>query len=44
MSQPTASPYDAPPSALRNRVDDLGVWPTLWEARNEPDAHAPLRP
>ena len=36
----TASPYDAPLSALRNRVDDLGVWLAIWEARNEPDAHA----
>ena len=36
----TASPYDGPLSALRNRVDDLGVWLAVWEARNEPDAHA----
>ncbi len=36
----TASPYDGPLSVLRNRVDDLGVWLAVWEARNEPDAHA----
>jgi len=34
------SPYDAPLSALRNRVDDLAVWLGIWEARSEPDAHA----
>jgi len=32
--------YDAPLSALRNGVDDLGVWLAIWEARQEPDAHA----
>jgi len=36
----TASPYDAPLSAIRDHVDDLGVWLGIWEARNEPDAHA----
>jgi hypothetical protein len=35
-----ASPYDAPLSALREHVDDLGVWLAIWEARREPDAHA----
>lgn len=32
----TASPHDAPLSALREHVDDLAAW----EARSEPDAHA----
>ena len=36
----TASPYDGPLSVLRNRVDDLGTWLAVWEARSEPDAHA----
>ena len=36
----TASPWDAPLSALRSGVDDLGTWLGIWEARNEPDAHA----
>jgi len=36
----TASRYDAPLSALRNRVDDLGIWLAIWEARSEPDAQA----
>ena len=36
----TSSPYDAPLSALRSRVDDLGAWLAIWEARTEPDAHA----
>jgi hypothetical protein len=33
-------PYDAPLSALRNHVDDLGVWLGIWCNRSEPDAHA----
>lgn len=36
----TASPFDAPLSALRNRVEDLGVWLGIWDNRAEPDAHA----
>lgn len=35
----TASPYDAPLSALRNRVGDVATWLAIWEARSEPDAH-----
>jgi hypothetical protein len=35
-----ASPYDAPLSALRNRVDDLGAWLGIWDNRSEPDAYA----
>jgi hypothetical protein len=33
-------PYDAPLSTIRGRVDDLGAWLAIWEARHEPDAHA----
>ena len=33
-------PYDAPLSALRNHVDDLGVWLGIWCNLSEPDAHA----
>lgn len=36
----TASPFDAPLSALRNRVEDLAVVLAIWENRTEPDAHA----
>jgi hypothetical protein len=36
----SASPYDADLSALRNHVDDLGVWLGIWEGRTEPDARA----
>jgi hypothetical protein len=36
----TASPFDAPLSALREHVDDLATWLAVWEARSEPDAHA----
>jgi hypothetical protein len=37
----TASPdYDAPLSAIRSRVEDLGAWLAIWENRKEPDAHA----
>jgi len=37
----TASPdYDAPLSALRSGVDDLGAWLGIWEGRTEPDARA----
>ncbi len=35
----SASPYDAPLSALRDNVENLGVWIAIWEARSEPDAH-----
>jgi hypothetical protein len=34
------SPYNAPLSALRSRVDDLGTWLAIWENRTKPDAHA----
>jgi hypothetical protein len=40
VAEVTASPFDAPLSALRNHVDDLGVWLGIWEKRSEPDAHA----
>jgi hypothetical protein len=33
-------PYDAPLSALREHVENLGAWIAVWQARNEPDAHA----
>ncbi len=37
----TASPdCDAPLSAIRSRVEDLGAWLAIWENRKEPDAHA----
>jgi hypothetical protein len=36
----TGDPYDAPLSALRDHVDDLGAWLAIWEGRHEPDAHA----
>ena len=36
----TASPYDAPLSALREHVESIATWLAIWEARNEPDAHA----
>ena len=29
----TASPYDGSLSALRNRVDDLGGFLAIWQAR-----------
>jgi hypothetical protein len=32
--------YDGPLSALRNYVENLAVALAIWEARNEPDAHA----
>ncbi len=34
--------YDGPLSALRSRVDDLGVWLAIWQARDDsrPDAQA----
>jgi hypothetical protein len=32
--------YDAPLSALRNHVDELGTWLGIWCNRTEPDAHA----
>lgn len=36
----SASPYDAPLSAIRDAVEDLAVALAIWEARKEPDAHA----
>ncbi len=36
----SASPYDAPLSAIRSHVENTAVWLAIWEARNEPDAHA----
>jgi len=36
----TASPYDSPLSAIREHVENLAVALAIWEARNEPDAHA----
>jgi hypothetical protein len=36
----TASPYDAPLSAVRSHVENLAAWLAIWEARREPDAHA----
>ena len=32
--------YDDAVSALRSHIEDLAIWITIWEARNEPDAHA----
>ncbi len=34
------SAYDAPLSAIRHHVEDLGTWIGIWENRREPDAHA----
>jgi len=36
----TASPYDAPLSALREQVENLATWIGIWEHRAEPDAPA----
>jgi hypothetical protein len=36
----TGDGYDGPLSALCGNVESLGVWIAIWEARNEPDAHA----
>jgi hypothetical protein len=36
----TASPYDEPLSALRENTENLATWIAIWEAREEPDAHA----
>jgi hypothetical protein len=36
----TASPYDAPLSAIREHVENLATWLGIWEARQEPDALA----
>jgi hypothetical protein len=33
-------PFDAALSALHSRVDNIGPWIGIWEARREPDAHA----
>ena len=32
--------YDDALSAIRNHVEDLGVWLAIWENRKEPDARA----
>lgn len=32
--------YDDALSAIRNYVDDLGVWLGIWVNRKEPDSHA----
>lgn len=32
--------YDDVLSAIRNHVEDLGVWLAIWENRKEPDARA----
>jgi hypothetical protein len=36
----SASPYDAPLSAIREHAENLGTWLAIWEARKEPDAFA----
>ncbi len=38
----TGDAYDASLAALRNHVDDLGVWLGIWAAREDgkPQAHA----
>jgi hypothetical protein len=36
----TTSPYDEPLSGLREHVENLATWLAIWEARQEPDAHA----
>jgi len=36
----TASPYDAPLSAILSQAEDLSTWLGIWENRKEPDAHA----
>jgi hypothetical protein len=36
----TASPYDAPLSAIRTQADYLGSWLGIWSSRAEPDARA----
>ena len=36
----TASPYDAPLSEIHEHVENVAAWLAIWEARNEPDAHA----
>ena len=36
----TGNPYDASLSALRGHVENTAAWLAIWEARNEPDAHA----
>jgi hypothetical protein len=36
----TASPHDAAVSAVRSHVDDLAASLAVWQARQEPDAHA----
>jgi len=32
--------WDGALAALRDNVENLGVWIAIWEARSEPDAHA----
>ena len=36
----TASPYDAPLSALREHVENLAAWIGVWEGHKQPDAFA----
>ncbi len=36
----TASPYDAPLSAIREHVENAATWLGIWEAPKEPDASA----
>jgi hypothetical protein len=40
VAEVTASPHDAPLSALREHVENTAVWLAVWKARSEPDAHA----
>src|SRR5690348_9499780 len=36
----TGDGYDSALSAIRNHIEDLAIWITIWETRREPDAHA----
>jgi hypothetical protein len=40
VAKVTVDAYDKALSALRNHVDDLGVWLGIWTHRAEPDGHA----
>ena len=42
MNGPQGSCYDDAVTAIRSHADDLGVWLTIWQARQEdaPDPHA----
>ena len=42
MNGPQDGGYDDAVSAIRNHIDDLGVWLAIWQARDDgkPDAHA----